>query len=250
MSFVMLLIVVWGVAMRRLVPGVQVRQVVATSTGSRRGCPGPPRRKAKKTQGGRAAERIGDAARRWSPRTAWRRCWWTSTASVPRSATFLSRPASTGRRRAWCICPWWLHRRGFAVAWLMLPFGKPLAFVVGAGGRLRHRCLRVDASASSRLKRFEEIFPEALEFVVALHARRPRLFGVARNDSPRVSGAGVGRVPPHLRGAQPGLAHRNRAAEAGASGCLRSTCTSSFRRCCCRSAPAATWRKFWTSWPT
>src|ERR1700678_2958211 len=51
---------------------------------------------------------------------------------------------------------------GFAVAWLMLPVGKPLAFLVAfaAGGI---PWLYAWGKRRSRLRRFEEIFPDALE---------------------------------------------------------------------------------------
>jgi tight adherence protein B len=52
----------------------------------------------------------------------------------------------------------------FAVAWLMLPIAKPLAFLVGfaAGGG---PALYAMFKRKSRLKKFEEVFPDALEFV-------------------------------------------------------------------------------------
>lgn len=53
---------------------------------------------------------------------------------------------------------------GFAVGWLLLPIGKPLALLTGlgaAGGPYVY----VYVKRRSRLKRFEEIFPDALEFV-------------------------------------------------------------------------------------
>jgi tight adherence protein B len=53
---------------------------------------------------------------------------------------------------------------GFGVAWLMLPVAKPLSFGIGlaaAGGPF----LYVYFKRKSRLRRFEEIFPDALEFV-------------------------------------------------------------------------------------
>jgi len=53
---------------------------------------------------------------------------------------------------------------GFAVAWLMLPVGKPLSLVVGLAAAAAPT-LYVHFKRKSRLKRFEEIFPDALEFV-------------------------------------------------------------------------------------
>ena len=47
-----------------------------------------------------------------------------------------------------------------------------------------------------------------------------------------------------------GLAARRRAAEVWPSAFPCSTFISLFRPCCCRSAPAAIWPRFWTSWPT
>jgi tight adherence protein B len=53
---------------------------------------------------------------------------------------------------------------GFALGWLMLPIGKPLAVIVaivaGAGPTIYAHMKR-----KSRLKHFEEIFPDTLEFV-------------------------------------------------------------------------------------
>jgi tight adherence protein B len=53
---------------------------------------------------------------------------------------------------------------GFAVGWLLLPVARPLALLVGllAGSG---PFLYVHFKRKSRLKRFEELFPETLEFV-------------------------------------------------------------------------------------
>jgi tight adherence protein B len=53
---------------------------------------------------------------------------------------------------------------GFAAAWLLLPFGKPLAFAFGAAAGLGP-FIMVWFKRRARLRRFEEIFPDALEFV-------------------------------------------------------------------------------------
>jgi tight adherence protein B len=53
---------------------------------------------------------------------------------------------------------------GVAVAWLMLPVGKPLAILVGLGAGAAPTIYAV-FKKNARLKRFEEIFPDALEFV-------------------------------------------------------------------------------------
>jgi tight adherence protein B len=53
---------------------------------------------------------------------------------------------------------------GFGVAWLILPIARPLALVVGliaASGPF----IYVHFKRKSRLRRFEELFPETLEFV-------------------------------------------------------------------------------------
>ena len=62
------------------------------------------------------------------------------------------------------------------------------------------------ASARRGCTSLRSCFPETSGIRLALHARRTRLLGVARNDSPRIPGAACGRIPPHLRRAQPGTA--------------------------------------------
>jgi tight adherence protein B len=70
-----------------------------------------------------------------------------------------------------------------------------------------------------RLAKFEEQFPESLEFV-AFDARRPRLLGISRNDSPRVPRTAGRRVPQDLRRTQPRDATRIGAPQARHQGAL------------------------------
>jgi len=53
---------------------------------------------------------------------------------------------------------------GFAVGWVMLPVARPIALVTGAAAGVGP-FLYVYFKRKSRLRRFEEIFPDALEFV-------------------------------------------------------------------------------------
>jgi tight adherence protein B len=53
---------------------------------------------------------------------------------------------------------------GFAVGWLALPIGKPLALLVGLAAGAGPG-IYVYIKRKARLRRFEEIFPDALEFV-------------------------------------------------------------------------------------
>ncbi len=93
-----------------------------------------------------------------------------------------------------------LFLAGTAVGWVLLPVARPLCLVVGLVGSV---CpfLYVHFKRKSRLKHFEEHFPEALEFVSRSMRAGHALLGIARDDSSRVSGASCGRVPAHLRGA-------------------------------------------------
>ncbi len=67
---------------------------------------------------------------------------------------------------------------GVAFAWLMLPFPKIFSvlfgFVTACGPLLYVRFKR-----KSRLKRFEDLFPETLRVYFPFHARRARLLGLA-----------------------------------------------------------------------
>ena len=51
----------------------------------------------------------------------------------------------------------------------------------------------------SRLQTIRRDLSGCARIRFAIDARRPRVLGFARNDSSRISGAGVGRIPPHLR---------------------------------------------------
>ena len=117
----------------------------------------------------------------------------------------------------------------------------------------RLRPLRSDTSGCSargRLRKFEAIFPETLEFI-SRSMRAGHAFSVSLEMIHReFAGARVRRIPPHLRRSQPGACPSKWRCRVWPSAFPRSTCTSLYPRCCCRSAPAATWPRFWTSWRT
>ena len=78
---------------------------------------------------------------------------------------------------------------GFSLAWYMLPppFDR-FAWVTGLLGFIAPFCAS-SAKGKARMKKFEEQFPDSLEFVAALDARRPRFLGFARDDPPRIQRA-------------------------------------------------------------
>ena len=122
---------VWARRDGGLVPGLQVRQVVRhgqDQSPAVRAPPKPkPRRRPRMPRGGRFGGAPGGRCRR----TASRRCWWTSTGWVPK-LTHISR---AGRDR-WPparlvhLSLVLFYRRDSPSAWLLLPLGKPLAFLV------------------------------------------------------------------------------------------------------------------------
>lgn len=57
-----------------------------------------------------------------------------------------------------------LFLAGFAAGWLLLPVGRPLAVVVGVAGG-SGPFMYVWLKRRTRLRRFEELFPETLEFI-------------------------------------------------------------------------------------
>ena len=161
MSFVMILILVWGVAMAawflvsRYVKSSDIDRVKARLSGTTKSKgkknvptgPGPSVVRQEVASKNRFAQMLVD---KWG--------------FGPKLATFLEQagiewpPARFVHLSLVCFVA------GFAVAWLMLPIGKPLALLVGilAGGG---PALHAMAKRKSRLKKFEEIFPDALEFV-------------------------------------------------------------------------------------
>ena len=132
----------------------------------------------------------------------------------------------------WYLAPPPLNRLAFATAPL---FGAlPIFYVIRKGRQ--------------RLSKFEEQFPEGLEFVAramrAGHAFSVSLEMLHREfDEPLAS-----EFPVHSTNRTWGC--RSRWPWRNSRGACRcSTFSFSCRPCCCRSAPAATWRKSSTSWP-
>jgi tight adherence protein B len=161
MSFVMLLILVWGVAMAawflvsRYVKSSDIDRVKARLAGTtkskakkgKEAGPGPSVVRADAVVKNHFAQMLVD---KWG--------------FGPKLATFLEQagiewpPARFVHLSLVCFIA------GVAVAWLMLPIGKPLALLVGlvAGSG---PALYAWGKRKSRLRKFEEIFPDSLEFV-------------------------------------------------------------------------------------
>jgi len=100
----------------------------------------------------------------------------------------------------------------------------------------------------SRLKRFEELFPESLEFVARSMARRTRVLGVARNDSREFQEPLAGEFRRTFEEHNLGLPLEV-ALQKLASAYLLDV-HFFVPRFCCKSGPVAIWPRSSTSWPT
>jgi tight adherence protein B len=161
MSFVMLLIVVWGVAMgawflvSRYVKSSDIDRVKARLSGTTKS-------KAKKSKEAGAGPSV--VRQEVASKNRFAQMLVDKYGFGPKLATFLEQagiewpPARFVHLSLVCFIA------AFAVAWLMLPIGKPLAFVLGFGAGLGP-AVYAWMKRKSRLHRFEEIFPDALEFV-------------------------------------------------------------------------------------
>jgi tight adherence protein B len=161
MSFMMLMIVIWGVAMvawflvSRYVKSSDIDRVKARLSGTTKA-------KAKKVKQAGAAPSV---VRQEGPsKNHFAQMLVDKWGMGPKIQTLLEQagidwpPARLVHISLVCFIA------GFAVAWLMLPIGKPLAFLVGfAAGA--GPALYAWFKRKGRLHRFEEIFPDALEFV-------------------------------------------------------------------------------------
>jgi tight adherence protein B len=161
MSFVMLLILVWGVAMAawflvsRYVKSSDIDRVKARLAGTtkskakkgKEAGPGPSVVRADAVVKNHFAQMLVD---KWG--------------FGPKLATFLEQAGIEWPPARFVHISLVCFIAGFAVGWLMLPIGKPLALLVGlvAGGG---PALYAWGKRKSRLRKFEEIFPDSLEFV-------------------------------------------------------------------------------------
>ena len=89
----------------------------------------------------------------------------SATSCTPSSRKCWSRPGCAGARTGWSIPAWWLSWRAGRLAWVLLPgqFQK-FAYLPGllAGS---FPLLYVMRKRTARMRRFEELFPDSLEFV-------------------------------------------------------------------------------------
>ena len=88
---------------------------------------------------------------------------------------------------------------GYAIGYLFLPSDVRVSYSdrwpqsCGVGtAAVRH------ATAQHAAESVRRSFPGYAGVHLAIHASRPCVLGIARNDSPRVSRAAVGRVPPNV----------------------------------------------------
>ena len=146
--------------------------------------------------------------------TSWPRCWWKSISWVPSSQLLLEQAGLRWTPARLMHLSIMAFAAGFAFGWVVLPVPMALDLLVGLALRAGSLRLRLVRQRKSRLQKVRSTVPGNAGVRLPLHARRPCVFGVARNDPSRVPGAGVGRIPPHFRGTQPGTAHRGRVAEA------------------------------------
>ncbi len=161
MSFVMLLVLVWGVAMAawflvsRYVKSSDIDRVKERLSGT-------TKKKAKKD----AQAGAGPSAVRPDvvPKNRFAQMLVDKWGFGPKLTTFLEQAGLDWPAARLVHLSLVAFVAGTAVAWLMLPVGKPLAVLVGfmAGGA---PTLYVWGKRKSRLKKFEEIFPDSLEFV-------------------------------------------------------------------------------------
>jgi tight adherence protein B len=160
MSFVMLLVVVWGVAMgawflvSRYVKSSDIDRVKARLAGTTKG-------KAKKKEAGAGPSVVRQEV---VSKNRLAQMLVDKYGFGPKLATFLEQAGIEWPPARFVHLSLVSFIAAFAVAWLMLPIGKPLAFVVGFAAGLGP-AIYAWMKRKSRLHRFEEIFPDALEFV-------------------------------------------------------------------------------------
>ena len=182
MGFLVPLIVIWLVAMAawflvsKYFKSSDADKIKQRLTGIGKA----PKQEDQRDQGRRAVHHPPSRAATNSPR-----CWSRSISWVPRCSCCWSRPACAGRPARLVHLSLVLFLAGFAVGWVMLPVGRPLAVVVGfaaGAGPFIYVWFK-------RQEPFEEIRSHISGNAgvhLALHARRPRVFRVARNDLSRV----------------------------------------------------------------
>lgn len=133
-------------------------------------------------------------------------------------------------------------------AWFFLPI-PPWASVLVALAAGAGPYLFVARKRKLRLRKFEEIFPDTLEFVSrsmrAGHAFSVSLEMIHREFPEPVAGEFRRTFEEHNLGLPIEVALQKLS-----SAFRRSMSSFSFRRCSCKSARAETWRKSWTSWHT
>ncbi len=163
MSFVMLIVVVWGVAVgawflvSKYAKSSDIDKVKARLSGTTKA-------KSKKNAKDAAAAGASVVRQEVASKNRFAQMLVDKWGVGPKIATFLEQagidwpPARLVHVSLVCFIA------GFAVAWLMLPVGKPLAVLV-AFAAAGVPWLYAMFKRKSRLRRFEEIFPDALEFV-------------------------------------------------------------------------------------
>ena len=87
---------------------------------------------------------------------------------------------------------------GYGVSYLFLPSSMRTACLIVGRRRGRRSVVVRDTSARHASEGVRGSVSGNFGVHFAVDARRPCVLGIARNDSSRVSGAVVGRVPPHL----------------------------------------------------
>jgi tight adherence protein B len=160
MSFVMLLILVWGVAMgawflvSRYVKSSDIDRVKARLAGTSKS-------KAKKKEAGAGPSVVRQEV---VSKNRFAQMLVDKYGFGPKLATFLEQAGIEWQPARFVHLSLVCCIAAFAVAWLMLPIGKPLAVVVGLAAGLGP-AIYAWMKRKSRLRHFEEIFPDALEFV-------------------------------------------------------------------------------------